>query len=113
MPRPRKPRPLPGGESLFTAGASPSRQAIENRSAAPLLWLHQLPVWLLPALLAALLIAGLTLRGLAGAAALAGVAVVLGWLAAVSWPRLDGRARLLRGAVIAAVLAVAVIRATR
>jgi hypothetical protein len=96
---------------LFTPDASPTRQALEHRSATSLLWLHQLPRWLLPVLAAGLLVAGIALGGLGGAAALGGLAVALGWLAALSWPRLPAQGRLLRVVVIGAVLAVAVVRA--
>jgi hypothetical protein len=108
--RQRRPRPLPRGNTLFTPDASPSRQAVEQRSATSLLWLHQLPAWLLPLLAVVLLVVGLAVGGWAGAAALAGVAVLLGWLAALSWPRLSAQARMLRVATIAVVLLVAVIR---
>jgi hypothetical protein len=96
---------------LFTPDASPPRQALEHRSATWLLWLHQLPRWLLPVLAAGLLVAGFAVSGLGGAVILCGLAVVLGWLATVSWPRLPAQGRLLRVIVIGAVLAVAVVRA--
>jgi hypothetical protein len=75
--------------------------------------LHQLPVWVVPLLLAALLIAGLAVPGWAGTAALVLVAAFLGWLAAVSWPRLTPSGRLLRVAAIAGVLVIAGIQAVR
>jgi len=106
----RRPRPLPKGSSLFTPGASPSRQALEHRSATWLLWLHQLPAWVAPILAVALLIAGLAIGGWGGAAALLGLAVVLAWLAAVSWPRLGPPGRLLRVVVIGCVVASALVR---
>ena len=106
-------RPLPKGDTLFTPGASPARQATERRSAKPLIYLHQLPVWVAPLLMVVLLIAGLALRGPAGAAALCGVAAVLGWLAAVSWPRLTAAGRLGRLLAVALVLGVAAFQATR
>jgi hypothetical protein len=95
---------------LFTPDASPTRASVEQRSATPLLWLHQLPTWLLPVLAVALLVAGLAVSGWGGAAALAGLAVVLGWLALLSWPRLSAHGRLLRMAAVAAVLVIAVVR---
>ncbi len=107
----QRPRPLPKGDTLFTPGALPARQALEHRSATWLLWLHQLPRWLLPVLAAGLLVAGLAVGGVGGAVALCGLAVVLGWLAAVSWPSLPTPGRLLRVVVIGAVVAVAVVRA--
>ena len=107
----RPPRPLPKGDTLFTPDASPARSSIERASATPLLWLHQLPTWLLPILAVALLVAGLAVRTWPGAVALCGVAAILGWLAVLSWPRLNVQGRLLRVAVIAAVLAIAAYRA--
>lgn len=108
--RARGPRPLPKGNTLFTPGASPSRQALERRSATSLLWLHQLPAWLLPVLAAGLLVAGFAIGGTGGAIAQCGLAVVLGWLAAVSWPRLSAQGRLLRVTVICGVLVIALLR---
>ena len=64
-------------------------------------------------LLAALLIAGLAVPGWIGAVALVLVAAFLGWLAAVSWPRLTPSGRLLRVAAIAGVLVIAGIQAVR
>ena len=109
--RARGPRPLPKGNTLFTPDASPARQELEHRSATSLLWLYQLPAWLFPVLAAGFLVAGLAVGGAGGAAALVGLAVVLGWLAAVSWPRLSAQGRLLRVTVVCGVLAVAVFRA--
>ena len=108
--RARPPRPLPQGDTLFTPDAAPTRASIEQSSATPLLWLHQLPAWLLPVLAVALLVTGLAVPGWAGPIALCGLATVLGWLAAVSWPRLSGQGRLLRVVTIGLILAVAVIR---
>jgi hypothetical protein len=111
MSRGRAPRPLPKGDSLFTPEASASRQDLEHRSATVLLWLHQLPAWLPPALAAVLLIAGLAIPGAGGAAALCGLALILAWLAAVSWPRVSAQGRLLRVLIICLVLAGAAYRA--
>jgi hypothetical protein len=86
---------------------------VEQRSAVPLLFLRQMPRWLLPALLAALLITGLALHGIGAGIALVAVALVLTWLAALSWPRLTPGGRQGRSAVIALVLVAAVIQATR
>jgi hypothetical protein len=106
-------RPLPPGRTLFTPEASPVRAAAEQRSAKPLLYLHQLPAWLPAIVLALLLVAGLALRGLAGAVALCAVAAVLGWLAAISWPRVTAAGRIGRVAAVCLVLALAAIQATR
>ncbi len=106
----RQPRPLPKGNTLFTPQASACRQALEQRSATSLLYLHQLPRWLPPVLAVALLIAGFAISGWGGGVALIGLALVLAWLAAISWPQLSAQARLLRVIVVSAVLVVAVIR---
>jgi hypothetical protein len=104
-------RPL--GGTLYTPDAGPARRALERASARPLLFLHHLPRWLPPLALAALLLAGLALHGAPAAAALVVVAAFLCWLAALSWPSLSGRGRLLRAGAVAALLAAAVIQAVR
>ncbi|HEY7323975.1 MAG TPA: DUF6703 family protein [Streptosporangiaceae bacterium] len=109
----RAPRRLPRGSTLFTSNASPTRQATERYSARPLLFLHQLPTWVAPVVLAVLLVAGLAVKGPGGAVALCAVAVVLGWLASVSWPRLTASGRAGRVFAIAVVVAVAAYQATR
>jgi hypothetical protein len=106
-------RPLPRGSSLFTAEASPARAATERRSAQPLLFLHQLPVWVAPVVAAVLLVTGLAVRGPGGAVALVGVAAALGWLAAVSWPRLPAGGRLGRLLAVAVMLGLAIWQALR
>jgi hypothetical protein len=112
---PRRPRvrPLPPGTSLFTPGASPARESAERRSARPLIFLHQLPVWIAPVAAVVLLVAGLAVRGPGGAVALVGVAAALGWLAAVSWPRLSAGGRLGRLLAVAVMLGLAAWQATR
>ncbi len=90
-----------------------ARRPPAQRSAAPLIYLRQLPAWLPPTVLAALLVAGLAVRGWAGAVMLCAVAAFLGWLAFLSWPRLAGRGRLGRAVVIAVLLGLAAFQATR
>ena len=99
--------------SLYTPGASDSRRSLERSSARALLYLQQLPRWLPPVVLAALLLAGLTVHGPAGAVALVLVAAFLGWQAALSWPRLSPSGRLLRVAAVCCLLALAVYQALR
>ena len=100
--RPASPRP-----------PSERRRSAEQRSAVPLLYLRQLPAWVPPIVLAALFVAGLALRGWAGAIALCAVAAFLGWLAYLSWPRLPRAGRLGRAITIGALLGLAVYMATR
>lgn len=108
--RSRKPRPLPRGNSLFTPDATPARASVEQRSATTLLWLHQLPAWLPPVLAVALLVAGLAMHGWPAAIALFGLAAVLAWLAAISWPRLSVSGRALRIVVPVLIVVAGVIR---
>jgi hypothetical protein len=102
-----------GGGPLYTPGASGTRRALERASAHYVAYLRQLPRWLLPTLTAALLVLGLAVRGWPGAIALVLVAAFLSWLAALSWPALPARSRLLRVATVACLLAVAVLQAVR
>jgi hypothetical protein len=106
-------RPLPKGSTLYTPNASTARQAAERRSARPLLYLHQLPRWVPPVVLAVLLVVGLAVKGPAGAAALCGVAAVLGWLAALSWPRLSAGGRAGRLLTVLVLIAIAGYQANR
>ncbi len=106
-------RPLPKGNSLYTPDASAARQATERRSARPLMFLYQLPTWVAPLVMVVLLVAGLAVRGPAGAVALCGVAAVLGWLASLSWPQLSPPGRLGRVLAVAMVLALAGFQAIR
>jgi O-antigen ligase len=100
--RPASPRGRPG-----------ARRAAEQRSALPLAYLRQLPRWVLPVVLVALMVTGLAVRGWGGAAALCVVAAFLSWLAFLSWPSLADRGRLGRAVVIAALLGLAALQATR
>jgi hypothetical protein len=106
-------RPLPRGSSLFTPDAPPARAAAERRSARLLLLLHQLPAWVAPIVAAVLLVTGLAVRGPGGAVALVGVAAALGWLAAISWPRLGPAGRAGRVLAVAAMLGLAIWQALR
>jgi hypothetical protein len=86
----------------------PGRETAERRSAAPLLYLRQLPPWTVPVLSAVLLVAGLAIRGPGGAVALALLVLLLGWLACLSWPRLNPAGRMVRVLLLAALAALAV-----
>lgn len=110
--QPRR-RPVPKGQDMYTPSASPTRRSVEQASATPLVFLHQLPVWLPPLVTVALLVTGLAVRGLVGAVALFLLAGLLGWLAFASWPGLSSRGRLGRALAIACVLALAGLQASR
>jgi hypothetical protein len=80
---------------------------VEQLSRKPLAYLHHLPRWLPPVAVAALFVAGLAVRGWVGAALLLVVAAFLGWLGVLSWPVLSPAGRLLRLAVPAALVGLA------
>ena len=84
-----------------------------KRSATALVYLRNLPPWTIPVLSGVLLVAGLAIRGPAGAAAIGLLLVLLGWLAYVSWPRLDPAGRLLRVIILAGGVALAAWQAVR
>jgi hypothetical protein len=98
---------------MYTPGAPEGRQQLERRSAAPLVFLRQLPPWLIPVLFAVLVFGGLTVHGPVGAVLLLLAAVFLGWLASVSWPRLTPLGRVGRASIVALVVAGAVYQALR
>ena len=113
--RPAARRP-PFGQPDAGPPASPvsaTRRSVEKRSAAPLLYLRQLPTWVPPVVLVVLLVTGLAVRGWAGAAALCVVAAFLGWLAYLSWPRLSVAGRFGRAAACVCLLGAAALQATR
>ncbi len=100
----------PSRRSEPAAPSSPGRRRLEVASAGPLALLHRLPSWLVPALLALLLVLGLAVPYAWSAVFLLPVAAFLSWLLALAWPVLNGRGRLMRVIVIALVLAAAVAR---
>ncbi len=87
----------------------PLRRTVERASAPVLLWLSSRPRFLLPALVAVLLVGGLAAPAAYGLPLLGVLTVLLVWLSYLSWPALDGRARLLRGAMLA-LIAVALLQ---
>jgi hypothetical protein len=84
---------------------------VERRSAAQLVFLRQMPTWVLPFVMAALLIAGLAVHGWFGAAALCVVAGFVGWLGYLSWPALTTAGRIFRVVLVACALGLAVFEA--
>ena len=86
---------------------------MERRSAAQLVFLRQMPAWVLPFVMAALRIAGLAVHGWLGAAALCLVAGFVGWLGYLSWPALTMPGRIGRVVLVACALGLAVFEAMR
>jgi ABC-type multidrug transport system permease subunit len=84
--------------------ASPLRAALEQRSYRLLLHLNSLPRSVPFVVMAGLLIAGLVTQGVAAFLLLLLVAVIIGWLSAVSWPLVSPGGRLIRVACALLVL---------
>lgn len=78
-----------------------------NRSATFLLYLQNMPRWVLLVILVALLVGGLAISGVGGSVLLLILAGLLGWLALISWPALDVPGRVLRIAVLLILVAFA------
>jgi hypothetical protein len=83
------------------------RAAIERRSAAPVVFLHRLPRWVLLVAVFVLLVIGMAGTGWVAAAGLLVLAAALGWFAYLNWPALDGSGRLLRIVALAVLTAFA------
>ncbi|MFI0409820.1 DUF6703 family protein [Actinomadura sp. 3N508] len=80
------------------------RAAVERWSAAPVVFLHRLPRWVLLVAVFVLLVIGMAGTGWVAAAAVLVLAVALAWFAFLNWPALDGSGRALR--VVALVVLV-------
>lgn len=107
-------RPLPQGTSMYTPGSDGTRRGGVERASAPVLvFLHQTPRWLFPALITVAFVVGLAVPGAIGAAALVLVAALLSLLAFMSWPALAPSGRLMRSAAIVVMLALAAMQAVR
>lgn len=87
-----------------------TRERIERSSVGPLARLRRIPTWAVFLLVLGCVVGGLLLDGVASAALLAVVGLLLVWLAFLSWPALPPPARLLRVLTIAVVLGVGVYR---
>ena len=102
----------PAVAAVPVTGASPSRRVLERWSAVPLLILHRMPTWLVPVLLAVLLLVGLAAPWAWAGVFLLVVGVFLGWLLLLSWPITPGSGRLIRLVAVVAVFGAAVARLT-
>jgi hypothetical protein len=105
-------RPVPAG-GFGTPGASETRQAVERFSARALVFLQQLPRWVLLLVVLGLMITGFFVHGVIGAVALLLVGIFLGWLAYLSWPRVNLSGRALRVIAVTCMVVLAVWQARR
>jgi hypothetical protein len=107
----QQPRGVRGAQPLLTPkDVAPVRHTVERRGAVWLLYASRFPRWALAALAAALFLAALLAPGVAGGVAAAVIAAPLAWLAYVTWPAVAPTGRLLRVLVIAALVAIAVVK---
>jgi hypothetical protein len=83
------------------------RQSVERASLKPAAYLHHLPRWLTPVLVAVLFVGGIAIRGWAGAALLLIVTAFVAWLATLSWPALGTQGRAVRILIVAALIGLA------
>lgn len=106
--RPLSPRPqrTPQGPT------SDARRALERRSVGALAVLHRMPRWLIPVIMAVLMLLGLFIPYAWAGIFIVGVALFLGWLLALSWPVITPGSRAFRLLVIAVVAFVGVLRLT-
>ncbi|MQA80764.1 MAG: hypothetical protein GEV10_20170 [Streptosporangiales bacterium] len=98
---------MPKGDSFATPDASPLRARLERRSATVLVFMHRLPRWVPFVLMLGLLAAALLVKGVIGGLLLVLLAVVLCWLAFVSWPTLGKGDRAFRVFAMLVVVAAA------
>ena len=105
--------PLPPADRPSTPGASETRRAVERFSARPLVFLTQLPRWALLLVVLGLLVSGFAVPGPIGAVLLLLVAILLGWLAYLSWPSLNTSGRAGRVVALACMMVIVVWQARR
>jgi len=86
---------------------------VERFSARPIVFLQHLPRWMLLLTMMGLLISGFFVPGVIGAVALLLVAIFLGWLAYLSWPRINLSGRVLRVIALSCMVVLVVWQARR
>jgi hypothetical protein len=88
------------------------RLSLEKASVRPLLVLKSMPTWLVPVLLAAVMVAGLMIPSPWAGLLLLLPAAFLLWLLVLSWPLLSTSGRLLRVLVVGVLLGATWFRVT-
>lgn len=89
--KPKKPNP-----AVPVVTHSALRKRITDLSAPALLRIHGLPKFLVPGLIAILMLLGLFLPAPYSGISLTIVSAFIGWLMYLSWPLLDPKSRLIR-----------------
>ena len=108
----------PGGRPAVadrpsTPGSSERRRAVERFSARPLVFLTQMPRWVLLVVVLGLLVSGFAVPGPIGAVFLLLVAIFLGWLAYLSWPNINASGQAGRVVAVVCMLVIVVWQARR
>jgi hypothetical protein len=98
--KPKKPNP-----TVPVVTHSALRKRVTDLSAPVLLRIHGLPKFLVPGLIAVLMLLGLFLQAPYSGVALTVVSVFIGWLMYVSWPLLDSKSKLIRFLVFLILIA--------
>jgi len=98
--KPKKPNP-----TVPVVTHSVLRKRVTDLSAPVLLRIHGLPKFLVPGLIAVLMLLGLFLPAPYSGISLTVVSVFIGWLMYVSWPLLDSKSKLLRFLVFLILIA--------
>ena len=98
--KPKKPNP-----TVPVVTHSALRKRVTDLSAPILLRIHGLPKFLVPGLIAVLILRGLFLPAPYSGVALTVVSVFIGWLMYVSWPLLDSKSKLIRFLVFLILIA--------
>jgi hypothetical protein len=87
--------------------AATLRKRVEVLSAPTLIRLHSLPRAVMPVLILLFMFVGLMKDNAIGGIALLIVTAFVGWLLYLSWPLLEGRARIIRALAVSLVFAAA------
>jgi len=86
------------------------RKRVTDLSAPALLRIHGLPKFLVPGLIAVLMVLGLFLQAPYSGIALTVVSVFIGWLMYLSWPLLDSKSRTIRLLVFLILIAATAVK---
>ena len=98
--KPKKPNP-----AVPVVTHSALRKRVTDLSAPALLRIHGLPKFLVPALIAALMVTGLLIDPPIAGVPLSVVSAFIGWIMYLSWPLLDSRSKLIRFLVFLILIA--------
>lgn len=109
-PAPRRPAARRATPTLPPTTAPGLRGEVERRSGPALLWLSSRPRLLLPLASLALLVGGLAAPLPLALPMLALLLAVVGWLTYLSWPAIQGGARVVRVATVGLVALAGLLR---